>query len=217
MTVPPRPRALIFDWDNTLVDTWPVIHAALNATLAQMGHPLWTQDETRLRVRASLRDSFPALFGERWEEAGRVYHQEFAARHIDALAPLTGAHGLLEHLSARALPLAVVSNKTGHFLRAEAAALGWTGHFHALVGSKDAIRDKPDRAPVDLALAGSGIGADETVWFVGDTGIDMACAHAAGCTAVLIGPGHGDDAALRDFPPSLSLPDLDALAALLKF
>ena len=27
------PRAAIFDWDNTLVDTWPVIHESMNATL----------------------------------------------------------------------------------------------------------------------------------------------------------------------------------------
>jgi phosphoglycolate phosphatase len=24
------PRAILFDWDNTLVDTWPLIHTAMN-------------------------------------------------------------------------------------------------------------------------------------------------------------------------------------------
>ena len=26
----PRPRAILFDWDNTLVDSWVTIHEALN-------------------------------------------------------------------------------------------------------------------------------------------------------------------------------------------
>ena len=25
-----RPRAILFDWDNTLVDSWATIHEALN-------------------------------------------------------------------------------------------------------------------------------------------------------------------------------------------
>ncbi|MFT5702654.1 MAG: phosphoglycolate phosphatase [Rickettsiales bacterium] len=27
------PKAIIFDWDNTLVDSWSVIHFALNKTM----------------------------------------------------------------------------------------------------------------------------------------------------------------------------------------
>ena len=41
-----RPKAVLFDWDNTLVDSWAVIHAALNETLTAMDHPNWTRAET---------------------------------------------------------------------------------------------------------------------------------------------------------------------------
>ena len=34
------PQAALFDWDNTLVDTWPVIHEAMNTTLSAMGRGL---------------------------------------------------------------------------------------------------------------------------------------------------------------------------------
>ena len=46
----PLPRAAIFDWDNTLVDTWGVIHDSLNAALVHMVHAPWPYDETRARV-----------------------------------------------------------------------------------------------------------------------------------------------------------------------
>ncbi|MBI3513164.1 MAG: HAD family hydrolase, partial [Proteobacteria bacterium] len=181
------PRAILFDWDNTLVDNWPTIHDALNTTLAAMGHPTWSLAETRARVRASLRDSFPVMFGARWEAARDIFYARFEARHIETLAPLPGAAALLNALHARGVYLGVVSNKTGRYLRKEAAALGWTGRFGRLVGAQDAAVDKPHRAPVDLALADAGMVAGPAVWFVGDTAMDMRCAYAAGCTAVLVG------------------------------
>jgi len=52
-----RPKALLFDWDNTLVNTWPAIHDANNYTLVAMGHEPWTFEETLQRVRKSMRDS----------------------------------------------------------------------------------------------------------------------------------------------------------------
>jgi phosphoglycolate phosphatase len=182
------PRALIFDWDNTLVDTWPTIHDALNIMLPQMGHEPWRIEETRTRVRQSLRDAFPALFGTRWEEARKIYLEAFEAIHLDRLKPLPGAAALIEDLHAAGYYLALVSNKTGTLLRKEVEALGWSGHFARIVGAGDAARDKPDRAPVDLALEGSGYAAGEGVWFVGDTGIDMECALNSGCVPVLVHP-----------------------------
>ena len=191
-----RPSALIFDWDNTLVDSWGTIQAALNTMFAQMDHPPWTMAETQLKVRKSLRDAFPAMFGERWEEARDLYLQAFEALHIERLAPLPDAEALLQAIAAEGHYLALVSNKTGRFLRREVAALGWDRYFGKVVGAGDAVRDKPDRAPVDLALDGSGIAAGPRVWFVGDTGIDMACALNAGCVPILV---HGpEDGLLRD-------------------
>jgi phosphoglycolate phosphatase len=188
------PKAVLFDWDNTLVDNWPTIHDALNATFVAMGHPVWTLAETRERVRASLRDSFPVMFGDRWEEARKIFYRRFEARHIETLVPLDGAAPLLTGLRQRGVYLGVVSNKTGRYLRREATALGWNGYFARLVGAQDATADKPDRAPVDLALEGSGIAAGGDVWFVGDTAMDMACAYAAGCVAILVGArAPGDD------------------------
>ena len=57
-TLSTRPRAVLFDWDNTLVDTWATIHDAMNTTLTAMGHPTWTFDETRQRVRKALHPSW---------------------------------------------------------------------------------------------------------------------------------------------------------------
>lgn len=215
----PRPRAILFDWDNTLVDTWPCIGRAANLTLEAMGHQPWTEAELRVRIAGSLRDTFPAIYGDRWEEARDIFYRAFADVHLEMLQALPSAEELLRESAGAGLYLGVVSNKTGHYLRAEADHLGWTGLFGRLVGAQDAARDKPAADPVHLALQNSGVIAGPEVWFVGDAPIDMACGRGAGCSTVFVGPepkksatGTGSVTELPDY----TVTDCEALAGLVR-
>jgi len=207
----PRPRAILFDWDNTLVDTFPVIHASLSDTFIHMGHAPWTEEEVRERIRLSLRDAFPVLFAERWEEARDVFYKAFETRHLQALTQMPGAAGLLAGLDGMGIPLGVVSNKTGRYLRAEAAHLGWDRNFRALVGAGDAARDKPEPDPAILALEACCVPVDAAVWFVGDSGVDMQIAHAAGLTPVLLRADPGPAGEFDAWPPALRTDTPEAL------
>ena len=192
---PDKPRGLLFDWDNTLVDTWGVIHRALCETSQTMGQEPWTLQQTRRRVRASARDTFPDLFGARADEAMAVFYDTFQAAHLDQLRAHDGAGEMLSRLADAGCLLGVVSNKLGSLLREESDHLGWTPLFHRLVGANDATRDKPAVDAVELALEGSGLARGPEVWFVGDTDIDMLCAANAGCRSVLLraeAPGDGE-------------------------
>lgn len=197
----PRPRAILFDWDNTLVESWPVIHDALNHTFRAYGHPEWTLAETRARVRKSMRDSFPAIFGERWEEAGETFYARYAEIHAELIKPAPDAEAALARLVEGGIYLGVVSNKHGDYLRKEAERLGWTKYFGRIVGALDAPRDKPDPAPVALALEAGGLSPAPDMWFVGDADIDLACAANAGLVGVLMSP-HGQAAAAAAEPPA---------------
>lgn len=211
-----RPKAILFDWDNTLVDSWPVIHDALNTTFAAFGLPLWSLEETRARVRKSMRDSFPALFGERWQDAGDVFYERYAAIHVEKVTPAAGAEAMLKELRAAGLYLAVVSNKKGDFLRLEAARLGWGSYFGRLVGAFDADRDKPARAPVELALRGSGVAPGPEVWLAGDADIDLECALNAGCVPVLVRPAPPAQGEFAAHPPAWHFADCQALCKMIK-
>jgi phosphoglycolate phosphatase len=205
-----RPRAILFDWDNTLVDSWSVIHDALVVTFKAMGHVPWTLEETKQRVRHSLRDAFPGLFGTRWEDARRLYLDAFTAIHLERLRPLAGAARLLGSLAEDGYYLAVVSNKTGGLLRREAEHLGWSRYFRHMVGAGDASADKPHPAVILAALSDSGIDP-AGAWLVGDTALDIECAAAAGCVPVLLG---APDAIVAETPkvaPALCFSDCASL------
>jgi phosphoglycolate phosphatase len=210
-----RPRAILFDWDNTLVDTWPCIGRATNITLEAMGHKPWDDTELRARVAGSLRDTFPAIYGARWEEARDIFYEAFDEVHLEMLKASEGAEDMLRGAAGSGIYLGVVSNKTGKYLRAEAEHLGWSGLFGRLVGAQDAARDKPASDPVHLALSASGIVAGPEVWFVGDAPIDVACGHAAGCRTVFVGVppvNHPNVTA----PPDYIVSDCKALADLIR-
>jgi phosphoglycolate phosphatase len=94
----------------------------------------------------------------------------------------------------------VVSNKAGAFLRREVAHLGWDRFFGSVIGAGDASADKPAPAPLHLALSQLGRTADPSVWYMGDTALDMQAAKAAGATAVLIGNAEHDGGVERAAP-----------------
>lgn len=202
----PLPHTVLFDWDNTLVDTWGVIHMALNSTFVALGHRPWSLDETQARVRRSARETFPEMFGDQAEEAIRIFYATFEANHIAYLREQQGALAMLERLASSGYRLAVVSNKTGHLLRREAAHLDWSRFFDTLVGAGDAARDKPDPAAVAAALdpaPRSVPGGRQGVWFVGDTDIDLMCARNSGCVPVLLREAAPSDGEFRETPPRI--------------
>ena len=181
-----RPRAALLDWDNTLVDSFPLIHVSINHTLKAMGHETWSYDKTCQTIAASMRDFFPNLFQDRWEEARDIFYGSYANRDLDKIKPLPGAVDLLAALKDADIYLAVVSNKSGHSLRQEISHLGWEGYFGRVVGATDASADKPAPAVIEFALEGSGIAPGRDVWFVGDNAIDIDCALSAGCIPLIV-------------------------------
>jgi phosphoglycolate phosphatase len=179
--------AILFDWDNTLVDTWASIFHAINITLVAFGLDPWTQKEAINNVQESGRDAFPKLFGEKAAEAQKLFYTTIEAEHLQGIKILEGAKELLTYLSSRSIPMGIVSNKAGKLLRKEVAFLGWDSHFGAIIGAGDAKQDKPAPDPALMALKELEVAPSENVWIVGDAPVDWDCALAAGCRSIAIG------------------------------
>ncbi len=186
--IPNPPSAVIFDWDNTLVDSWGAIAEAINFVRVKYGLPFWSQIEILANCTRSARDSFPEWFGDRWEEAWEDYYNHFGkVRERVGISPLPGAEELLKYLKEKQIPALVVSNKSNRYLREESKVLGWDGFFVSIVGAHDAPKDKPAREHPDLALKLAGLKAGRHIWFIGDSETDVICARNVGCTPVLYG------------------------------
>ncbi|HRJ11970.1 MAG TPA: HAD hydrolase-like protein [Alphaproteobacteria bacterium] len=207
----PKPRAILFDWDGTMVDTWKAIIAAYNITRIAMGMDPWDETTARHNIRKSWRDAFPEVFGDRWEEASKIYREQYGALNQDHIEPMRGAFELLDDIKQLGIYCAVVSNKSGPFLREEVKYFNWGQHFTCVVGAGDAKRDKPHGDPVLMALGASGIIPGPDVWFVGDTGMDMQTAYATGCTPILVSGFNLRQGELENYPPHAEFDDLYSL------
>ena len=214
-----RPDAVLFDWDNTLVDSWGPILVALNLTFDDYGLQRWTMEEAHIRVARSMRDSFPILFGDDWEEAKDRFYNHFKRIHLEKVEPLKGAHALLQALQEAGIYTAIVSNKQGTFLRAEVAHLDWGHFFGQQVGATDAAQDKPASDPVHMALGDNAALQGGTLWFVGDSVVDIECARNVGAVAIIVGDevtGGADATETAAFCPDWHFRDCEELAGVVK-
>lgn len=214
MVLPPAPSAILFDWDNTLVDTWPVIHEANRRLFEYMGREPWGLAEVKANVRKSLRETFPELFGDRWEEARDVFYRFFNEIHLEALEPFPTTPQMLRDLGGHGIPLGVVSNKSHDALIKEIDHLGWAMHFDVVVGAGVAPRDKPDPAHAQAALAHLDMDPSPAVWYVGDTDVDMILAGRSGLHGVLIASDEAARGADWEMPPKTVCADLSGLSGL---
>jgi phosphoglycolate phosphatase-like HAD superfamily hydrolase len=159
-----RPKAVIFDWDGTLLDTDEALLAPFVALGVAREHVPWGNP---------LGEACAAL-----EIDMGAY---LAAYDTDLAMPWPGVEELIAGVRDRALRWAVCSNKHPDGGVAELARLGWEPEG---AWWSDAFDGRPKRLPP--VLDGLGLGSDE-VLFVGDTEHDLVCAEEVGCRFVLAG------------------------------
>lgn len=181
------PDAVLFDWDNTIVDSWRISHGAMNAVLDHFGRARLSEEDFLTIPQTSLKDNLPHFFADQAHEAETVYYDAYEKIHLDHLRLLPGASDLIQSLDEGGVPMAVVSNKTGKMLRMEVDFLNWNSYFEVVVGSRDLEHDKPSPIPALYALKACGVKPSKKVFFVGDSAVDLACARASGLTPVLVG------------------------------
>lgn len=181
-----KPKAIVFDWDNTLIKTWPKIHFAINATLKHFKMSEWDLETVMARMHKSTKESFPEFFGEdKFEEAIEVYYKAFDLYSEDVNL-FDGAQETLKLISNMGIYLAIVSNKRGAALRNEVREKDVDEYFSNVVGSGDCKEDKPSVLPLLATLRGNEF-KPQDIWFVGDTEIDMKMARKFGCAAIAYG------------------------------
>jgi phosphoglycolate phosphatase len=181
-----KPQAVLFDWDDTLIDSGKIIQLVRKKMLANMGAPADYFETSGVDPNLAARDSLPLLFGKKWPQALEFYRSCYEKHHLDNLSLLSGAKEVLDFLRTNSIYMSLVSNKLGSTLRKEVLYLGLSNYFTKIIGSLDLAVDKPDKQVVFAALAASGIAAGKQVFFIGDSLVDMECAKNAGCLGVLL-------------------------------
>ncbi len=119
-------RAVLFDLDGTLVDSEPLIGAALAETLARHGFEFDPSTVGRV-VGPPMTAMIQRITNVSLAEAERLYDEYsrcYIERHAPKTQPLPGAVDLLDALAAAHVPLALVTNKHERSARSVLEYLG---------------------------------------------------------------------------------------------
>jgi len=187
--VPHHFNAVIFDLDGTLIDSLADLAAAVNHALEGAGFGSHPVDAYRLMVG----DGAPVLIQRALPPSARdpetirrlldSFEAYYADHFTDHSRPYDGIVELLAALAGRGLATAVVSNKP-HAATLRCVATLLAGHcFGAVLGARDGVPRKPDPACALEAATLMGIAPQYAV-YLGDSGVDMQTAKAAGMCAV---------------------------------
>jgi phosphoglycolate phosphatase len=173
-------KAIVFDWDGTLMDSISKIVETMQTSAKHLGLPVPDYDQAKNVIGISLLPALQQLFNIEDDKAAmQLFHtyKEHFKDHAQISSPLfNGAIALLEELKQRGYILAVATGK---------ARLGlehnWhhsnTKHFFSASRTADDAQSKPSPDMLQQILSELNLSAEQ-VLMVGDTIYDMAMAEA---------------------------------------
>jgi len=204
-------RAVIFDWDGTLLDSYHADAAAYLAMFKKLG-VAWGEAELALHYAPDWYCVYRAarIPRSRWFEADRLW-RNYYRRHRPKLLP--GTKRVLGQLG-ECYTLALVTSGDRSRVAAQLRRFGLTRTFAACVFSEDARR-KPHPAPLQLALRRLELSPRNSI-YVGDAPEDIEMARRAGMPAVAVLGPFPTHQRLRASRPAALLKSIAELPALLR-
>lgn len=192
------PTAIIFDLDGTLIDSAPDIAAAVNKVMVDIDDAELTVDYVEGFIGDGSRSMLHRIFNDRGIEHDKGFLDGKLAAYLEHYRrdPATKTQFYpsvrqdLQSLADEGFKLGVCTNKPHALTLIVLEALGIKDLFGSVIGADAVERRKPHEDHL-LAVI-SDLGADrQKTYYVGDTEIDRACAHAAGVPFFLVNWGGG--------------------------
>lgn len=184
-----RYRAVLFDLDGTLLNTLEDLATAANRVLTAMALPPHPVAAYRTFVGDGLRTLVERMLpaaqrtADRVAEAVQSFETIYAQTWHERSVPYPGIADMLDLLTNRGIRLSILSNKPDTFTRLCVHRLLADWRFDPLLGQRPGVPKKPDPGAA-LEIAHLLELQPGEILYVGDSGVDMRTARAAGMDAV---------------------------------
>ena len=207
--MPPHPlRAVLFDWDGTLVDSAAASLRSYVRLFAGYGIP-YGSDAFERTYSPNWHRTYEmiGLPREKWDEADARWLTLYAD---EANALLPGARETLASLEAAGLAQGLVTSGSRPRIERDVARLAVARFFDVVVCGGDTPNRKPHPEPLQVALARLGV-EPAAAAYLGDSPEDIEMARAAGVFAIGIPGGFPNRRALEASTPDLFVSSLGEL------
>lgn len=178
-------RAVLFDWDGTLLDSYAADSRAYLAMFRALGIR-WTIREVDRHYSPNWHLVYKAAGIPRsdWKRADRLWALAYGKERPKLLP---GARTVLRRLERQFL-LGLVTSGNRRRVRRQLRAFRLNAHFSACICCEDAPRRKPHPAPLLMAMQKLNLSPRDCI-YIGDSAEDIQMAQRAGVHAVgVLGP-----------------------------
>jgi len=212
-----KPRALLFDFDGTLVDTAEAICRTFRQVLISHGVSPMEDHQIRTLIGQPLRDMLTLATGrsdeKEIEKLTGEYRRIAAQVDGDCVRLFPGVEAFLAGLSDD-VRKGIVTSRSHAGTRSILRSFGLESQFQAGVGIEDVIRPKPHPEPVLRALEMLGADPDMGI-MIGDTVSDMMAGTRAGVRTIGISTGSQTQKELLDAGAKVVVGSFSELVTLL--
>lgn len=185
----PRPSAILWDLDGTLIDQTAAIVRCYGDVISEMGYPEPDEEVIR-RSLGGVMASTMGLFveDERMDEACKAFRERFPQIMFDGLILLSGGMELIERFYKARVPQVLFTNKHGETARKVSRYAGFSKYVPTCIGSTDTEWHKPQPELTKHVLDQIGASAEGAV-IIGDSPTDIAVAQNAGLICYCVATG----------------------------
>jgi len=175
-------RGVVFDFDGTLVDSYPLIeqafaHVMRTHNLDERARALFQQSRG-----LPLPEQMKLVAPDIWEALVTTYRE--ADTGLGHARVFRGIPTLVRKLRRAGAPMGVVSCKRRALVEAELEAARLRGYFDVVIGFEDVTPPKPAPDPLLAAIGYLGLSRSSAI-YVGDSMVDLETGRAARVRTVL--------------------------------
>lgn len=205
-----RPRHLVWDWNGTVLDDFPIILRATNESFREAGLPEITADQYRTQIKMPIRAFYTDILGyepsdEQWEVLDETFHRHYVQGEKEARLS-AGLPTLLQEWADRGRTQSLLSMYHDDKLVPVVRHHGIADYFALVQGTTP---PRPPRKGLHLADHLRRLDVDpSTVVLIGDSPDDAHAAESVGARVVLYTGGFTAVPSLR----ATGAPIVDTLA-----
>lgn len=208
-------KALLFDFDGTLLDTNELILQTFMHVLEERFPGQYSPKDCMNFMGPSLKETFEQLTPNEVEEMIAKYRQWNEAHHDELVKEFDGVIPTLEQLKEQGIRLAIVSTKRNETIEKGLNLMGAKHLFEFWIGTDDVKRVKPDPEPVLLALERLGVSKEDAM-MIGDNYHDIQAGKNAGVKTAGVAWSLKGEEFLQQFNPDYMLHHMSDLLTIVK-
>jgi len=211
------PTVIVWDLDGTLIDSALDLAQALNRQLREHGRAGLDENLVRTMIGDGVAKliewGFAAgghrMCGPELEDLIPRFMTIYSACATDNTRLYAGAQQVLEHFSNAGVRQGICTNKPEGVTRQILSDLSIADYFGAVIGGDTTPAKKPDPLPLISCLDALNATHEQSI-FIGDTGVDVATARAAGIPIGIVTFGYARKA-VTDLAADFLIDNLDTM------